>query len=94
MECSRRTLWTLWTLWTQVTELAPRCARRTLQLAAIVARLAITLTGRAGAPMLADVGVPISRRPYCRALSALPVPPEPMPKVLGVHDVALRRGHR
>lgn len=78
----------------QVPELALRCARRTLRLTATVGRVAITLAGRAGAAMLAGLGVAISRSTMLRVLMALPVPAAPTPAVLGVDDVALRRGHR
>jgi transposase len=78
----------------QVPELALRCARRTLRLTATVGQVAITLAGRAGAAMLTGLGVSISRSTMLRVLMALPIPLAPTPQVLGVDDVALRRGHR
>jgi transposase len=78
----------------QVPELALRCARRTLRLTVAVGQVAIALAGRAGAAILAGLGVPISRSTMLRVLMALPIPPAPTPTVLGVDDVALRRGHR
>ena len=78
----------------QVPELALRCARRTLRLTATVGRIAVALAGRAGAAMLAGLGVSISRSTMLRVLMALPIPAAPTPMVLGVDDVALRRGHR
>ena len=78
----------------QVPELALRYARRTLRLTTMVGRLAITLAGRAGAAVLAGLGVAISRSTVLRVLMALPIPPAPTPRVLSVDDVALRRGRR
>jgi hypothetical protein len=74
--------------------LALRYARRTLRLTATVGRLAIALAGRAGAAVLAGLGVPLSRSTLLRVLMALPIPPAPTPTVLSVDDVALRRGRR
>ena len=78
----------------QVPELAARCARRTLRLTATIGRLAITLAGRAGAAVLAGLGMAVSRSTVLRVLMALPIPPMPTPTVLSVDDVALRRGRR
>jgi transposase len=78
----------------QVPELALRYARRTLRLTATVGRLAIALAGRAGAAVLAGLGMEISRSTVLRVLMALQIPPTPTPKVLSVDDVALRRGRR
>jgi Transposase len=74
--------------------LALRYARRTLRLTAVVGQLAITLAGRAGARVLAGLGMEISRSTVLRLLMALPIPPTPVPAVLSVDDVALRRGRR
>jgi transposase len=78
----------------QVSALAARYARRTQRLTASLARIAITLAGRAGAVALAGLGVVTSRSTVLRVLMALPVPSAPTPRVLSVDDVALRRGHR
>jgi transposase len=78
----------------QIPELALRYARRTLRLTATVGQVAIALAGRAGAAMLTGLGVSISRSTMLRVLMSLPIPAVPMPAVLGVDDVALRRGHR
>ena len=74
--------------------MALRYARRTLRLTATVGQLAITLAGRAGAAVLAGLGMAISRSTVLRVLMALPIPPTPTPTVLSVDDVALRRGRR
>ena len=55
----------------QVPELALRYARRTLRLTTVVGRLAITLAGRAGAAVLAGLGMAISRSTVLRVLMAL-----------------------
>jgi transposase len=78
----------------QVPELALRYARRTLRLTTTIGRLAITLAGRAGASVLAGLGIEISRSTVLRVLMALPAPQTPTPKVLSVDDDALRRGRR
>jgi hypothetical protein len=74
--------------------LALRYARRTLRLTTTVGRLALALAGRAGARVLAGLGMEISPSTVLRVLMTLPVPPMPTPTVLSVDDVALRRGHR
>jgi hypothetical protein len=68
----------------QIPELALRYARRTLRLTATVGRLAITLAGRAGARVLAGLGMSISRSIVLRVPIALPIPPTPTPTVLSV----------
>jgi transposase len=78
----------------QTPALAARYARRTKRLTATLARIAITLAGRAGATVLAGLGVATSRSTMLRVLMALPIPSAPTPRVLSVDDVALRRGHR
>jgi hypothetical protein len=55
-------------------------------------RLAVTMAGRAGAAVLARLGVAISRSTVLRVLMGLPLPQAPTPRVLCVDDVALRRG--
>jgi hypothetical protein len=43
--------------------------------------VAIMLAGRAGAAVLAGLGVPVSRSTVLRVLMALPVPQAPVPEV-------------
>ena len=78
----------------QVPSLAARYARRTQRLTATLAQIAISVVGRAGAAVLARLGVTTSRSTMLRVLMALPIPSAPIPRVLSVDDVALRRGHR
>ena len=77
----------------QVPALARRWARRTHQLTATVADLAVTLAGRAGAAVLTRLGVRMSRSTVLRTLMAVPIPDRAVPAVLSVDDFALRRGH-
>jgi transposase len=78
----------------QIPAVARRCARRTRQLTGLVGDLAMVVAGRAGAAMLARLGVRISRSTVLRVLMALPTSAGPAPAVLSVDDFALRRGRR
>ncbi|MHA6781791.1 ISL3 family transposase [Pseudonocardia saturnea] len=78
----------------QVLDVAARYARRTLRCSATVGRVAVTLAGRAGAAVLAGLGMTLSRSTVLRVLMALPIPQATPPRVLSVDDVALRRGRR
>ncbi|MEO3781623.1 ISL3 family transposase [Micromonospora sp. B11E3] len=78
----------------QVPVLAQRWARRTRQLTALVADLAVITASRAGAAVLSRLGVRISRSTVLRVLMATPIPDTPAPAVLSVDDFALRRGRR
>lgn len=78
----------------QVPALTQRWARRTCQLTALIGDLAVVVAGRAGAAVLARLGVRISRTTMLRVLMGLPTPAGPAPTVLSVDDFALRRGRR
>ena len=52
------------------------------------------LAGRAGARVLASLGVGLSRHTALRTLLRLPVPDRPVPTVIGVDDFALRKRQR
>ncbi len=54
--------------------------------------MARRLAGRAGAGLLAALGVPLSRHTALRLLLRLALPEVAVPRVLGVDDFALRRG--
>ncbi|GAB7039665.1 MULTISPECIES: ISL3 family transposase [Catenuloplanes] len=86
--CSRRTFRE------QVPAVTQRWARRTRQLTALVADLAVVTAGRAGAAVLARVGARVSRSTVLRVLMAQPIPDRAVPAVLSVDDFALRRGRR
>jgi transposase len=78
----------------QVPALTQRWAHRTCQLTALIADLAVVVAGRAGAAVLARLGVRISRTTVLRVLMGWPTPAGPAPAVLSVDDFALRRGRR
>jgi transposase len=76
----------------QVPGVLERYQRRTARLAGQAGEVARRLAGRAGAGLLAALGVPLSRHTALRLLLRLPLPEVSVPKVLGVDDFALRRG--
>jgi len=78
----------------QVPALTARWARRTRQLTGLIGDLAVVVAGRAGAAVLARLGVRSSRSTVLRVLMAMPASSGPVPAVISVDDFALRRGRR
>jgi transposase len=76
----------------QVPGVLDRYQRRTVRLSGQAGAVARRLAGRAGAGLLAALGVPVSRHTTLRVLLRLPLPEVSVPRVLGVDDFALRRG--
>src|SRR6266545_2096232 len=75
-----------------VTMAAP-WARRTLRLAQRLVALGVALGGKAGVRLGHAWDVAVSRNTLLRGLRRRPEPEAPTPKVLGVDDWALRKGH-
>ena len=76
----------------QVPGVLERYQRRTARLAGQAGEVARRLAGRAGAGLLAALGIPLSRHTALRLLLRLPLPEVSVPRVLGVDDSAQRRG--
>src|SRR6202041_433976 len=66
--------------------------RRTPRLRAWLETAALALAGRAGARLAAASGAPVSRHTLIRLVRAMPDPEPGTVTVLGVDDVAIRRG--
>ncbi len=77
----------------QAPPLAARYARHSRPLQGRLQDLGLTLGGRPGMRFARRAGMRISRTTLLRRVRALPEPPITAPRVLGVDDFALRRGH-
>jgi transposase len=70
----------------------PRRARRTIDVTALLLRLVTVAGGEQGARLAAGLGVPTSPDTLLRLQRAAGAAPSPTPRVLGVDDLALRKG--
>ncbi|MFI9601411.1 ISL3 family transposase [Streptomyces sp. NPDC052043] len=77
----------------QVEGVSFRYGRRSQQLQAALQRLGLMLAGRAGSRLAEAFAVPVSRSTLLRLIRALPEPAPPAPRVLGMDEFALRKGH-
>jgi transposase len=85
----------------QAAELTTTRARRTMGLRRMLVSIAVALAGRAGARLAERLGMSTSRDSLLRLLRALPDPQrdpssgsrQERPRLLGIDDFALRRGH-
>ena len=76
----------------QFPDLTPTYARRTHRQIGRLRAIAKELGGRPGARESTNVCIPVSRHTLLRLVDRAPIPPAPVPRVLGVDDWALRRG--
>ncbi|AVV40484.1 ISL3 family transposase [Streptomyces sp. P3] len=77
----------------QIDGLTVRHGRRSQRLNTVLQMVALMLAGRAGARLAAVLSAAVSRSTLLRLIHALPDPPTVTPRVLGVDDFALRKGH-
>jgi transposase len=77
----------------QVPGLTAWYQRRTVRLRELLEKTALALAGRAGARMAAAMGAEVSRTTLIRLIRALPDPVCGPVAVLGVDDIAKRKGH-
>lgn len=77
----------------QVDGLTVRYGRRTPQLRSLLGAIAVALAGRAGERLAARRWCRPAGRPCCPLVMALPDPYAATPRVLGVDEFALRKGH-
>lgn len=77
----------------QVPGLTFRHGRRSLLQRGLLERLAIALGGRPGARLAEQLAVPVHASTLIRLIRAIPLPQRPTPRVLGVDEFAVRRGH-
>ncbi|WP_033346716.1 ISL3 family transposase [Catenuloplanes japonicus] len=77
----------------QVDGLTRRHARRSPPLRRMLEAISLAVCARAGTRLAAKLGVATSRSGLLRLIRAMPDPPVPATRVLGVDDFALKRGH-
>ena len=77
----------------RLSTIAAPWARRTLRLAQRLLALGVALGGKAGVRLGHAWEVAVSRNTLLRLLRRQPEPAAPTPRVLGVDDWALRKGH-
>jgi transposase len=77
----------------QVPGLTAWYQRRTAGLRALLEKVALALAGRAGSRLAATLGAIVSRLTLIRLVRALPDPEAGQVTVLGVDDIAKRKGH-
>jgi transposase len=69
-------------------------ARRTERLAALQTQLGLALGGIGAARLSQPFKLPVSKDTFLRAIRRAPLPTHPTPRILGVDDWAVRKGHR
>ena len=68
-------------------------ARQTSRLASMLESIAVVLSGEAGSRLARQFGMPVSADSLLRRAKKLPLTAPATPRVVGVDDFAVRRGH-